>query len=119
MPSPTTANLLNVFVLFTVSVWTYMGADIKSPTMLIPAWAAVILMVCQPGIRAGNKLVAHIAVAVTLLIFLALFMPLLGTISRGDVAGGVRVGAMMGASLVALISFIQSFIAARKAQEGD
>ncbi len=117
MPSAPLANLIAGIVLVAMSGWSYIASDTPSPTMLIPAAAGLILLLCQPGVKAENKLVAHIAVVVALLIFLALFMPLAGSISRGDPLAIFRVGAMSLASLVALIAFVRSFIAARKARE--
>ncbi|MEM9310913.1 MAG: hypothetical protein AAGA34_05640 [Pseudomonadota bacterium] len=117
MPSAPIASLINVAVLIIMSAWGYLGSANPSLTALIPAAFGVALLACHPGVKAENKVVAHIAVVLTLLVFLALFMPMRGAISRGDAMAGLRVGAMLGASLVALIAFIRSFIAARKARE--
>jgi len=119
MPSAPLASLIAAVILIAMSAWGYVDADTKSVTILIPAIAGVILLLCYPGVKAENKIVAHIAVLVTLLILIALMMPLSRAVSGGEVLPAVRVGAMVGAVLVALIAFIQSFIAARKARQSE
>ena len=119
MPSAPIASLIAGIVLIAMSAWGYIDADTKSVTILIPAFAGAVLLLCYPGVKAENKIVAHIAVVVALLIFIALFMPMTRAISGGEVLPAARVGAMLGAVLVALIAFIKSFIAARKARENS
>lgn len=115
MPSAPIANLVNAIVLIAMSAWAYLDAERQSVTILIPMIAGAVLLLCQPGVKSESKLVAHIAVLVTALILLALFMPLSGAISRGDPLAIGRVAAMTLSSLVALIAFVRSFITARKA----
>jgi hypothetical protein len=67
-----------------------------------------------PGIKKENKVVAHIAVLVTLVCLLGLFMPLNGAIERGENIGVARVSAMIASSVFAMIFFVKSFIANRK-----
>ncbi|MEM6857481.1 MAG: hypothetical protein AAF559_06385 [Pseudomonadota bacterium] len=117
MPSAPIANLINAFVLCAMSVWGYLASDTPSLTALIPAGFGVALLICQPGVKAENKVIAHIAVLLTLLVFIALIMPLSGRLDGSDPAGLSRIVAMMATSLIALIAFIKSFIAARKARE--
>ena len=57
------------------------------------------------------------AVLLTFIVLLGLVMPLKGSIERGNSMGIIRVIIMLITSLLALISFIQSFIKARKARE--
>ena len=71
-------------------------------------------MLCYKGVKNNSKLVAHIAVVVTLLIFIALVgkrLPI--SIEQGG-TGLFRVIAMSFTSLMALIVFIRSFISNRK-----
>ncbi|MEM1345951.1 MAG: hypothetical protein AAGI34_15405 [Pseudomonadota bacterium] len=112
-----TASLLNALVLIGCSAWAYLGAVAPSPTMLIPAGFGVALLACYKGVKAENKLVAHIAVTLTLVVLVALVMPLLGALGRGDVLSIVRVGAMMATSALAMVFFIKSFIDARRRRE--
>lgn len=88
-----------------------------SKTALIPVGFGIVLACMFVGIKNHNKLIAHIAVGLTLLILLALIMPLNGAIGRGDTAAMARVGVMMLSSAVAMFFFVKSFIDARKARE--
>ncbi|MEM1197236.1 MAG: hypothetical protein AAGH57_14120 [Pseudomonadota bacterium] len=117
MPSAPLANLINAAILLAMSAWGYLASDNPSLTALIPAGFGVALLICQPGVKSENKVVAHIAVLLTLLVFIALFMPLSGRLDGSDPAGLARIVAMMLTSLVAMVAFIGSFRAARKARE--
>lgn len=116
MPSAPVASLFNAIVLIVMPTWGYLASDNPSLTAFIPAAFGLGLLLCQPGLRAQNKIIAHIAVLLTLVVIIALFMPLNGAISRGDILAIIRVGVMQLASLVAMIAFIRSFVAARKAR---
>jgi len=65
----------------------------------------------------GNKVVAHAVAGLTLLISIALIMPLIGSIGRDDMVAVFRVGVMMAASLFALVIYVRSFIAVRRARQ--
>lgn len=114
---PSAANLLNAVVLIGMGLWGYFGSASPSKTALIPVVAGVIFLALNNGVKAENKVIAHVAVVLTLLIALSLFMPFKGAMGRGDTMGMVRVGAMILTGLIALGSFIKSFIDARKARE--
>ncbi|MGK0321239.1 MAG: hypothetical protein ACI9JP_003433, partial [Granulosicoccus sp.] len=64
-----------------------------------------------------NKIVAHVVAGLTLLISIALIMPLIGSIGREDMLAVFRVGVMMAASLFALIVYIKSFMTVRQARQ--
>ena len=113
----TKANLLNSIVLIAVGGWGYFDGDGKSITALIPVIFGVVLVLCYSGIKKQNKVIAHIAVLVTFICLLGLFMPLNGAIERGNDTAVVRVSAMIVSSLTALIFFIKSFIENRKASK--
>ncbi|MAR26049.1 MAG: hypothetical protein CMC50_01290 [Flavobacteriaceae bacterium] len=113
----TKANLLNSIVLIAVGGWGYFDGDGKSITALIPVIFGVVLLLCNSGIKKQNKVIAHIAVLVTFICLLGLFMPLNGAIERGNDTAVVRVSAMIVSSLTALIFFIKSFIENRKASK--
>ncbi len=105
-------NLINSIVLIALGLWGYF--DKNSPTALIPVVFGVILMLCQKGVKKENKIVAHIAVLVTLIILVALVgMRLPKDIESGGV-GLFRVSVMILTSSLALVSFIKSFIKARR-----
>ena len=107
------ANLLNSLALISVGLWGYIDVD-YSPTALIPVVFGVILFLCNNGIKNENKVIAHIAVAFTFLLLIALVgMRLPKSLETGGV-GLYRVIAMILTSTIAMISFIRSFISNRK-----
>lgn len=114
---PFQINLVNAFVLITMGLWGYFSADKPSPTALIPVGFGVIFALATPPFKRDNKVIAHIVVLLTLLLIIALFMPLKGAVGRGDTLGIVRVGLMLLTSIYAMVIYIRSFIAARKAKE--
>tara|TARA_B100000768_G_C11163161_1_gene325445 strand:- start:78 stop:455 length:378 start_codon:yes stop_codon:yes gene_type:complete len=116
-------NLINSLSLIILGVWGYIDVSnyalntiisFEHWTALIPVIFGFILLLCQNGIKNKSKVIAHIAVLVTLLIFIALVgkrLPI--SIEQGGV-GLFRVLAMSLTSLIALILFIRSFIENRK-----
>jgi len=112
-----TASLVNATTLIALSVWGYAASETPSVTALIPAGFGAALLACYSGIKAENRTVAHVAVVLTLVLLLALFMPLRGALGRDDTAAALRVGAMIATTLLALVFFIKSFIDARKRRE--
>ncbi|MEO1648095.1 MAG: hypothetical protein AAFR32_04675 [Pseudomonadota bacterium] len=119
MPSAPIANLINALALCLLPIWAYWESPEPSLTAFIPLGFGVALLLCQPGVKAQNKVIAHIAVLLTLVVFVALFMPLSSRLDGSDPLGLSRVVAMMLTSLVAMIAFIGSFRAARKAHEAN
>ncbi len=109
---PHTANLINAAILIGLGIWGYLASETGSPTALIAPVSGLILLLMTPGIRKDNKVIAHIAVVLTLLLFIALFMPFM---AREGLAK-MRVGVMLLSCLTALAVFIKSFIDARKAK---
>ena len=86
----------------------------SSITALIPTAFGAILLACAGGVKNQNKIIAHIAVLLTLLILFALLgMRLPKSLESGGI-GLFRVLFMCGTSLLAMIYFVKSFIAARK-----
>lgn len=111
---PHVFNVINAFVLIGMSSWGYLVSPTPSITSMIPAAIGVFLLLCHKGVKKENKTISHIAVVLTLLIFLALIMPLLAVVKKENTLGIVRVSLMMFTSLLALIVFIKTFIEARK-----
>ena len=62
----------------------------------------------------NNKLIAHIALLLILLLLAGLYKPMTGAIDRGDSFAILRVATMMLTTLYVFICFIKSFIDARK-----
>lgn len=108
-----TVSLANALILIVISLWAYFSSG--SPTALIPAGFGLALLACYPGVKNENKIIAHIAVLLTLIVLIALFMPLRGAINREDSLAILRVSIMGISTAVALVAFIKSFVDARKA----
>lgn len=112
-----TASLINAIALTGLGLWGYLGSESPSPTALIPVVIGVLLLLMNGGVKKENKVIAHIAVLLTLLILLGLVMPFKGAIGRGDTMAMVRVGIMILTTIMAMVYFIKSFRDARKARE--
>ena len=109
-----TVSLINSIVLMSMGLWGYFESDSRPITALIPVIVGVILLLINSGVKKENKIAAHVAVLLTLLIIIGLVKPFLGTLGRGNIVGIFRVSAMIFTSLWAMIIFVQSFISARK-----
>lgn len=106
-----TASLVNAILLISVGGWGYLESG--SPTSLIPVVIGTILVLLNKGIKKQNKIVAHLAVVVTLLGF-ALIMPLMKALEDGRNDAILRILIMLSSSVYAMIFFVKSFIQARK-----
>ena len=105
-------NLINSTSLILIGLWGYLS--VSSVTALIPVAFGIGLILCDSGLKNHNKLIAHIAVSLTLIILLALIgMRLPKSISDGGL-GLIRVILMISTSVLAMIYFVKSFIDARK-----
>ena len=117
---PSKVNLINSLILIVMPLWAYLTYESSDPnstqsiTALIPMFLGIVLLFCTNGIKNQNKIIAHIAVLLTLLILFALLgMRLPKSLESGGI-GLFRVLFMCGTSLLAMIYFVKSFIAARK-----
>ena len=117
------ANLINGLTLILMPLWaylTYEGTAEKpeqSITALIPLFLGIILFLCNNGIKKENKVIAHIAVVVTFIALLGLFMPLKAAIAEDRTLSVVRVAIMLFTGMLAMITFVRSFIANRKSKQ--
>lgn len=115
MLNATRMNLINALVLIAMGLWGYL--ELSSPTALIPVGFGVVLLLCYQGVKNQNKIIAHVAVLLTLLILIALVgMRLPKSIAQGGL-GLVRVMAMVLTSALSMVYFIKSFKEARKNRE--
>ena len=102
----TKANIINSVCLIAIGLWGYL--EVISPTALIPVGFGAALILCSPGVRKENKVVAHIAVLLTLVILIALTgMRLPKSIDQGGL-GLVRVLLMIGTSVFSMVYFVKS-----------
>ena len=118
------ANLINSLSLIIMPIWAWIAfeATIEKPeqseTALIPVFLGMILIFCEHRAFAGNKIIkmifAHIAVLVTLIALIGLTMPLKAAILDARIASIFRVVVMFITGVIAMITFIKSFIQARK-----
>mgnify|MGYP001317746857 CR=1 FL=1 len=113
MIKPYLINFFNSIVLISMGTWAYLSSDSPSVTALIPVFGGLILLAVTPGFKKGNRILAHVAVVLTLLLLVGLIKPLTGALDRNDSTGISRVILMMVSSLLAMIVFVKSFIDAR------
>ena len=85
-----------------------------SVTTFIPLFFGVILLICNNGLKKENKVIAHVAVLITLLSVIGLTKPFMSAIDEERFMAVFRVGLMILTGVIALITFIKSFIAARR-----
>ena len=108
------SSLLNAIILISMGLWGYFESESKAITALIPVIIGIILLLVNKGVKNENKALAHVAVLLTFLILLGLIKPLMGAFERENAYAIIRVLLMIISSLWAMISFIKSFISARK-----
>ena len=116
---PFKANLINAGLLISMGLWAFFSAESRSVTILIPVFFGIVFALFTPAVKRENKVAAHIVVVLTVLIIVALFMPLKGSIGRDDMAAVFRVSMMLGGALFALAIFIKSFRDIRKARSRE
>ena len=109
-------SLIHAVALIGLGGYGYLSSDTPSVTALIPVVFGVLLLAMNNGVKKENKVIAHIAVLLTLLIIIGLIKPLTGAMGRGDSAAVARVATMLILGVLAMVSFVRSFIAARKAR---
>ncbi|MEM7107680.1 MAG: hypothetical protein AAF519_05590 [Bacteroidota bacterium] len=109
-----TVSLLNALLLIGLSSWGYFDSETPSVTALIPAFIGIALLICNPGVKKENKVVAHIAVLLTLVVAIGLFRPFMGVIDRGNTLGIFRVSVMLISTVLAMAFFVKSFIDVRR-----
>ena len=88
------ASLINGIILIVIGLWGYLESG--SATSLIPVGLGATLLLLNKGVQNSNKVIAHIAVLVTLLSF-ANIMPLRSALAAlrqfGRAGSWGRVGA--------------------------
>jgi hypothetical protein len=111
-----TASLINSVILIGFGLWAYFGSETPSKTALIPVGFGVVLLFLYKGVKKEDKIIAHIAVLLTLLILGGLVKPLTAAVGREDGLAIARVSVMVVSTLVALFFFIKSFVDVRRAR---
>jgi vacuolar-type H+-ATPase subunit I/STV1 len=116
--TPAQMNTLNGLVLLVLGTWGAVeavmfkaaGGESFSPTVFIAPVFGVLFLIMSPFFGKGNKAIVHIVVALTPLLVLSMFKPLL---AREGVAQ-IRVALMMLSGLIATVIYIKSFVDARR-----
>ena len=108
------SSFLNALILIIFGCWAYFTSESPSITSLIPVFFGVILIIINKGLKNKNKIASHIVVALTLIILIALFMPLKAAIGRADNIAIARVSVMLLSTIFAFYYQIQSFVNARR-----
>lgn len=111
------ASLTNALVLVGCGLWAYLGSETPSKTALIPVGIGAVLLALSGGVKKEDKIVAHVAVLLTLLMLGGLVKPLLGALERGDGLAIGRVAAMLVTTVVAIFFFVKSFVDVRRARK--
>ncbi len=106
--------MINAIALISLSLWGYLASETPSVTALIPTFIGVALLAMNRGVKNENKIIAHVAVLLTLLVLAGLIKPLTGAIGREDMGAVIRVSIMIITTVMAMIFFVKSFIDARK-----
>jgi hypothetical protein len=114
MIKPFMASLINAALLIILGGWAYLASANPSATALIPVGFGVLLLAFNRGLKNENKVAAHVAVLLTLLVLIGLIKPLMGAMDRSDSLALTRVLIMMFSSLYALVTFIKSFVDVRR-----
>jgi hypothetical protein len=111
-----TASLINALILIGFGLWAYLGSETPSKTALIPVVFGAVILSLYKGVQKENKIAAHIAVLLTLLILGGLVKPLTAALSREDGMAVTRVAVMIASTFYALVFFIKTFIEVRRAR---
>ncbi|VGO14928.1 hypothetical protein PDESU_03498 [Pontiella desulfatans] len=112
-----TASLINAVILIGFGLWAYLGSETPSKTALIPVGFGAVILSLYKGVKNEDKIVAHVAVLLTLVILAGLVKPLTAAMGRSDGLATVRVSVMIVSTLFALFFFIKSFVDVRRARK--
>ena len=74
--TPALASLVNALTLIIFGAWGYFASTDGSITALIPVVFGIALLAMNKGVKNENKVIAHIAVVLTVLILFGLLKPL-------------------------------------------
>ncbi len=99
--------LINALVLIIVGILSYMTTNVRSATALIAPAVGIIMLLFVGSVKKGSRSAAHAAVVLTLLITLALIVPIIRT-------GSIYAIIMMIVSLFAVIYYVMGFINRKK-----
>ena len=116
----TQANLINSLTLIAMPIWAIVAFEptlekTNNYTALIPVVFAIFLLLCHNGLKKENKVISHIAVLLTLIALISIYVkPFSTAMSDESTIRIIRNGVMLLTGVISMITFIRSFIAARK-----
>jgi hypothetical protein len=108
------ANLINSIALVVIGLWDYVAAQALSSSNMIPVAAGIILLFLYIGVKKEDKIIAHIAVVITLLVILSLIKPFVEAIESSDISLLIRNLILILTGILAMVYFVKSFIDARR-----
>ena len=108
------ANLINSIALVVVGLWDYVATQTLSSSNMVPVAAGIILLFLYNGVKREDKIIAHIAVTITLLVFLSLIKPFVEAVEDIDVTLIIRNLILILTGILAMVYFVKSFIDARR-----
>ena len=111
---PFVISLINSIILIFMGSWSYLINESRPITALIPIFVGICLLLLNKRVKNEDKVGAHLAVLLTLLIIIGLLKPLMGSFGRDNYQAIFRITLMEITSILALLSFIKSFITTRK-----
>lgn len=111
---PYVTSLINSLVLIVLGLWAFFSSETPSFTALIPVFIGTVLLALNPGLKKENKIIAHVVVVLTFVVLVGLLKPLTGAFAKSNFVGIIRVVLMIVTTIIALVSFVQSFKAARQ-----
>ena len=114
-----TASLLNAIALILCPAWGYLASDLNALTGLMQAAIGFGLLLCYQGVKKENKVIAHIAVTLTVITFVALFLRLPSILNADNFARIARFIIMEFTAALALTYFVKSFRDARTARDNE
>ncbi len=110
------ANILNAIVLIAAGVIGYFFISSetgeRSLTAFIPAAFGILFLVFNKGVAAGNKVIAHIVVVLTLLLLVMCIMRFV-KVEEWEAKKYIFLVCIL-SNAIALVAFIKSFIDARR-----
>lgn len=111
------ANMINSIALVVLGLWDYLAMQTLASTNMIPVTGGILLLLFYDGVKREDKITAHIAVIITLLVFLSLIKPFVEAAEGSEIGAAIRYIIMLLTGLLAMVYFVKSFIDARKGRK--
>ena len=111
------ANMINSIALIVIGLWDYLATQTLASNNMIPVAGGLLLLIFYDGVKREDKVTAHIAVIITLFVFLSLIKPFDEALHDGEAGATIRYLVMLLSSLLAIAYFVKSFIDARKGRK--